>query len=85
MKLSNEIKLLTLEEAEALRCDKLPHSKVNDKGFYLNCENESYTAFDYSERQFWLEFIGQEGAPEGYEKEFSDPLSAVDWLHETKD
>lgn len=85
MKLSNEIRIITPEEAEALRKGKIPQTKINDKGFYLMCERESYIAFDYSERQFWLEFIGKEGVPDSYERKFTDTLRAIDWLHETKE
>lgn len=85
MKLSEEIRIITPEEANALRSGKLPQSKLNDKGFYLVCSEGRYIAFDYAERQFWIEFIGKEGMPDGYEKKFKDPLRAIDWLYETKE
>ena len=79
--LSEKIKLLSLEEAELLKADKLTKKQRNSTGLYMTCDGGHYTAYDYSERQSWSEYFGStKGAPEGYSKEFSSPLDAIDWL-----
>ena len=83
--LSEQIKLLSSDESELLKADRLPKSRRNSTGLYLTCEDGHYTAYDYSERQSWVEYFGREKtAPEGWSKEFSNPLDAIDWLYETK-
>ena len=79
--LSDKIKMLSREEAELLRADKLPKKHRNSSGLYLTSENGQYTAYDYSERQSWSDFFeSAESAPEGFIKEFDSPLDAIDWL-----
>ena len=79
--LSEKIKILSREEAELLVADKLPKKQRNSTGLYLTCESGHYTAYDYSERQSWSEYFGStKSAPEGFMKEFSSPLDAIDWL-----
>ena len=79
--LSEQIKLLSSDESELLKADRLPKSRRNSTGLYLTCEDGHYTAYDYSERQSWSDYFGSiKNAPEGYSKEFSSPLKAIDWL-----
>ena len=83
--LSEQIKILSREESELLKADRLPKSRRNKTGLYLHVENGIYTAYDYSERQNWEEYFGSEkNAPEGWSKEFDNPLEAIDWLQLTK-
>ena len=96
MKLKEQIRMLTTQEAELLKKDKLPKRLKNatdildnylfdDKGLYLTCDEKRYTGYDYSERQAWIEsFETQSNAPKGWSKEFSNPLDAIDWLFELK-
>ena len=84
MKLSKEIKLISREEAELLNADKLSKHQRIETGYYLLCDDGSYTAFDWSERQGWLEMFGKAKAPRGHKKEFDSPLKAIDWLLETR-
>ena len=84
MKLSEEIKILSPEECELLRADKLVKSRRNRTELYLICESGKYTAFDYADRQAWIELFGKEAAPVGHEKKFDNPLRAIDWLLETR-
>ena len=79
--LSEKIKILSSEEAELLTADKLPKKHRNSSGLYLTCEDGHYIAYDYSERQSWSDFFeSTESAPEGFSKEFSSPLDAINWL-----
>ena len=79
--LSEQIKILSREEVELLKADKLTKKSRNNTGLYLMIEGGSYTAYDYAERQSWEEYFGSEkGAPEGWSKEFNNPLDAIDWL-----
>ncbi|MBQ7732496.1 MAG: hypothetical protein IJT58_00565 [Synergistaceae bacterium] len=83
-KLTEEVKLLDAKEAEMLRRDKLAKSKQIETGLYLLCESpDSYTAFDYCDRQLYLNEFGTP-AVKGWEKHFHNPLKAIDWLYETK-
>ena len=79
--LRDQIKILSREEAELLVADKLPKKRRNSTGLYMTCEPEKYTAYEYSYRQSWIENFGKsEQTPEGFIKEFSSPLDAIDWL-----
>ena len=79
--LSEQIKILSREEGELLKADKLTKKSRNSTGLYLTIEGGSYTAYDYAERQSWVEYFGSEkDAPEGWSKEFDNPLDAIDWL-----
>ena len=79
--LSEQIKILSSEEAEMLKADKLTRKHRNGTGLYMTCKDGHYTAYDYSERQSWSEYFGsKENAPEGWIKEFDNPLDAIDWL-----
>ena len=79
--LKEQIGLLTLEESELLKADKLPKKRWNATGLYLVCEPEHYVALDYSERQSWRGYFGNDkNAPSGHIKDFSNPLDAIDWL-----
>ena len=79
--LSEQIKILSREESELLKADKLTKKSRNSTGLYLVCEEGHYTAYDYSERQSWSDYFGSsKNAPEGFIKEFSNPLEAIDWL-----
>ncbi len=79
--LSEQIKILSCEEAELLKADKLPKKSRNSTGLYLTIESGKYTAYDYSERQSWSEYFGSiKNAPEGWSKDFNNPLDAIDWL-----
>ena len=79
--LSEQIKILSREEGELLKADKLTKKSRNSTGLYLTCEDGHYTAYDYSERQSWNDYFGSsKNAPEGFIKEFSNPLDAIDWL-----
>ena len=85
MKLKEQIRMLTTQEAELLKKDKLPNRLKNATGLYLTCDGKRYTGYDYSERQAWIEsFETQSNAPKGWSKEFSNPLDAIDWLFELK-
>ncbi|MBR1438254.1 MAG: hypothetical protein IJ587_06920 [Synergistaceae bacterium] len=85
MKLKEQIRMLTTQEAELLKKDKLPKRLKNATGLYLTCDGKRYTGYDYSERQAWIEsFETQSNAPKGWSKEFSNPLDAIDWLFELK-
>ena len=78
--LKEQVKILSSDEGKLLEADKLTKNQRNSTGLYLVC-GDKYIAYDYSERQNWIEFFGKfEKAPKGHSKEFSDPLSAVDWL-----
>ena len=80
-KLKEQIKILTRKESELLKVDKLPKKQQTKTGLYLVCEDGRYTGFDYSDRQAWQEMFGSvEGAPEGWSKDFDNPLDAIDWL-----
>ena len=80
-KLKEQIKILTRKESELLEADKLPKKKQTKTGLYLVCEDGRYTGFDYGDRHAWQEmFGGTEGAPEGWSKDFTNPLDALDWL-----
>jgi hypothetical protein len=64
-----------------LKTDKLTKKHRNDTGLYLTCNDGHYTAYDYAERQSWSEYFGsKKHAPEGWIKEFDNPLDAIDWL-----
>ena len=79
--LRDEIQILSVEDAELLKADKLSKRRKKDSGLYLTIEDGRYTCYDYSERQKWQEYFGNvENAPEGWEKEFDNPLDAIDWL-----
>ena len=79
--LKEQIKLLNKSESELLIAGKLPKRQENQKGLYLLCEEGRYTAFDYTDRQSWQEMFGNNtNAPEGWSKEFPNPLDAIDWL-----
>ena len=79
--LSDKIKMLSVAEAELLKVDKLPKKQQNSTGLYLTCEGGHYIAYDYTERQSWRDFFeSAKSAPEGFIKEFSNPLDAIDWL-----
>lgn len=81
-KLSNQIKMLSVEEKELLLADKLPKDSRNRLGLYLVIEPDgSYTACDYSDRQVWLEeFPGTSKMPEGFVMNMESPIEAIDWL-----
>lgn len=80
-KLKEQIKMLTEKEGELLKADKLPKRQQIKTGLYLICEDGHYTGFDYCDRQAWQEmFGGVKGAPEGWSKEFTNPIDAIDWL-----
>ena len=84
-KLKEQIRILSVEEAELLKADKLPKRLRIATGLYLICSEGKYTGYDYSERQSWIESFGNKSnAQEGWSKEFDDPLSAIDWLFELK-
>ena len=83
-KLINQINLLSPEEGELLSVDRLSKNRQNRTDLYLVCEPNKYTAFDYSDRQSWVEYFGDEKAPKGYSEQFKNPLSAIDWLLEVK-
>ena len=79
--LSEQIKIISREESRLLESDKLSKNLCIETGLYLVCENGSYTAFDFSERQSWIDYFGtKKDAPQGWSKEFPDPLDAIDWL-----
>ena len=79
--LSEQIKILSREEGELLKSDKLTKKSRNNTGLYLTIEGGCYTAYDYAERQSWVELFGSEkSAPEGWSKDFDNPLDAIDWL-----
>lgn len=79
--LKDEIKILSPEESELLKADKLSRKHMNETGLYLLCEGGKYEAYDYGERESWSEYFGSyENAPTGWSKEFSNPLDAIDWL-----
>lgn len=79
--LSEQIKILSREEGELLKADKLTKKSRNNTGLYLTIDGGCYTAYDYASRQNWTEYFGSEkGAPEGWSKEFDNPLDAIDWL-----
>ena len=79
--LSEQIKIISREESQLLEADKLSKNLRIETGLYLVCENGSYTAFDFSERQSWIDYFGtKKDAPQGWSKEFPDPLDAIDWL-----
>ncbi len=84
-KLSSQISLLSSQEGELLSVDKLSKNRQNKTGLYLVCEPNKYTAYDYSDRQSWIEYFNDDkNAPEGFSKQFKNPLSAIDWLLEVK-
>lgn len=79
--LREQIKLLSRNESELLKADRLPKKQQMKTGLYLVCGDGRYTALDYAERQAWREtFGGTENAPEGWSKDFTNPLDAIDWL-----
>ena len=79
--LTEQIKIITIEESELLQADKLSKNLRIDTGLYLVCEPNRYIALDFSEHQSWIEYFkDKKNAPQGWVKEFPDPLSAVDWL-----
>ena len=79
--LKEQIRMLTRKESELLKADKLPKKQQIKTGLYLVCEDGCYTGFDYGDRQAWQEmFGGVESAPEGWSKDFTNPLDAIDWL-----
>ena len=79
--LHEQIKLLSRKESELLKADRLPKKQETKTGLYLVCEDGRYTALDYGERQSWREMFGSvESAPEGWSKDFTNPLDAIDWL-----
>ena len=79
--LSEQIKILSREEAELLKADKLSKKRRNATGLYLVCEPGKHTALDFSERQSWSDCFGSmKNAPEGWAKDFTNPLDAIDWL-----
>ncbi len=82
-KLAETIKILSVEESELLEADKLAKSRWINTGLYLVC-GENYTAFDYGERQSWIDFFGKGEAPKGHKKEFENVLEAIDWLLELR-
>ena len=81
-KLSEQIKMLNVEEKELLLADKLPKDRRNGVGLYLTIESDgSYTACDYSDRQIWLEeFPHTEKIPVGFVVNVASPIEAIDWL-----
>lgn len=84
-KLKEQIRILSAEEAELLKADKLPKRLKIATGLYLVCSEGKYTGYDYAERQSWIESFGNKSkAQEGWSKEFDDPLNAIDWLFELK-
>ena len=79
--LSEQIKIISKEESQLLKSDKLSKNRRINTGLYLVCEADNYIALDFSERQSWSDYFGnKKDAPQGWDKEFSDPLSAIDWL-----
>ena len=78
-KLSEQIKMLSLEEKALLLADKLPKDRRNSVGLYLTIEADgTYTACDYSDRQIWLEeFPHTKKIPA---VNVADPIEAIDWL-----
>ena len=68
-RLAEEIRILSVEESELLETDKLAKSRWINTGLYLVCE-ENHTAFDYAERQSWVDFFGECEAPKGHKKTF---------------
>ena len=50
--LSEQIKILSREEGELLKADKLTKKNRNSTGLYLTCEDGHYTAY-VMERLFW--------------------------------
>ena len=82
--LSEQIKIISPEEGKLLEADKLSKNRQISTGLYLVCNINNYTAYDYSDRQYWIEYYGSSNAPEGWSKEFCEPLSAIDWLFLTK-
>ncbi len=81
-KLSEQIKMLSLEEKALLLADKLPKDRRNSVGLYLTIEADgTYTACDYSDRQIWLEeFPHTKKIPAGFVVNVADPIEAIDWL-----
>ena len=49
--LREQIKILSREEGELLKADKLTKKSRNSTGLYLTIDGEKYTAYDYVERQ----------------------------------
>ena len=79
--LREKIKIISRKESELLKADKLSKNSYINTGLYLVCEPEHYLALDFSERQSWSEYFGsKKDTPQGWSKDFSDPLSAIDWL-----
>ena len=79
--LSEQIRIISRKDSELLKADKLSKKHYISTGLYLVCEPEKYLALDFSDRQSWCEYFGNDkDAPQGWSKEFSDPLSAIDWL-----
>ena len=79
-KISEQITVISEEEAELLKADKFSREST---GLFLVCppEKNTYRALDYKERLSWIDFFGKvDHAPRGYEKEFNNPLEAIDWL-----
>ena len=80
-KLSEKIAILSVEEGDLLKADRLSSNRRNHTGLYLVCEPEHYVAFDFSDRQSWCDYFGSmKDAPQGWSKDFINPLDAIDWL-----
>lgn len=79
--LSEQIKIISKEESELLKADKLSKSRRMKTGLYLVCNPDNYIALDFSDRHSWIDYFGEkENAPQGWSREFSNPLKAIDWL-----
>ena len=79
--LSEQIRIISKEESQLLKSDKLSKNRRISTGLYLVCEPDSYIALDFSDRQSWSDYFGnKKDAPQGWIKKFPDPLSAIDWL-----
>ena len=82
-KISEEIKFISPDEGKLLQADKLSKNRRHSTGLYLACDNDKYIAYDFADRQAWIEYFNRtEAAPQGFTKEFKNPLEAIDWLME---
>ena len=80
-KLSEQIKIISKEESELLKADKLSKSRRIKTDLYLVCNSDNYIALDFSDRLSWIDqFKTKKGASQGWVEEFSNPLEAIDWL-----